>query len=272
MLSTAPNEMLTKSKSVTDIQQTEAATGNEFGAEFYGDALSRVHDTAFTAMPLAAASTAIDLLPQPSGGSLIVDLGCGSGAASRSFIEAGYKVHGIDISEPMINLARRSVPEASFEVGSIFDAHLPTALGVVAIGEIFNYATANRSPKSLADMFDKITESLEPGGLFLFDVAGPGRSRVTAQTQVHDTDDWTMWFHSEEDLERSLLTRKITTFSRDEANVYSRSDELHLLRLWQDDDIAAQLDRSGLRGTKLPGYRGFPATPGWSMWLARKPA
>lgn len=248
------------------------APANELANEFYGDALSRVHDTAFTAIPRAAAATAIDLLPQPSGDSLIVDLGCGSGAASRSFIEAGFRVHGIDISEPMINLARKAVPEADFEVGSIFDVELPQALGVVAIGELFNYATANRSPKSLGDMFDKISDSLEPGGLFLFDVAGPGRSRVTSQTQVHDTDDWTMWFHSEEDDEKALLTRKITTFTRDDEASYTRSDELHLLRLWQDADIAQQLDQSGLRGTKLPGYRGFPAAPGWSMWLARKPA
>lgn len=246
--------------------------GGSHPTEFYGDALSRVHDTAFTAIPRAAASTAIDLLPEPSGESLIVDLGCGSGAASRSFIEAGFKVHGIDISEPMINLARKSVPEADFEVGSIFDVDLPDALGVVAIGEIFNYATANRPPRSLGDMFDKVTAALEPGGLFIFDVAGPGRSRVTAQSQVHDTDEWTMWFHSEEDLEKAQLTRKITTFTRESDNSYARSDELHMLRLWQEADIAQQLERSGLRGTKLPGYRGFPSTAGWSMWLARKPA
>lgn len=245
---------------------------NELASEFYGDALSRVHDMAFTAMPRAAASTAIDLLPEPSGDSLIVDLGCGSGTASRSFIEAGFQVHGIDISEPMINLARKSVPEASFEVGSIFDVDLPDALSVVAIGEIFNYATANRPAQSLGDMFNKINSALEPGGLFIFDVAGPGRSRVTAQEQVHDTDEWTMWFHSEENADRTLLTRKITTFTREDQTNYQRSDELHLLRLWSDHEIAQRLEHSGLRGTKLPGYRGFPSTPGWSMWLARKPA
>lgn len=239
-------------------------------SEFYGEALSRVHDTAFTTVPRAAAATAIDLLPEPESDSLIVDLGCGSGAASREFIEAGFRVHGIDISEPMIHLARESVPQASFEVGSIYDVDLPEAQGIVAIGEIFNYATANRPAKALGDLFDKVSHSLKPGGLLLFDVAGPGRSSVTPNEQVHDTDEWTMWFHSEENDDNTLLTRKITTFSR-EGGTYTRSDELHRLRLWTDEVIGQRLERSGLRGTRLPGYRGFPSSAGWSMWLARKP-
>jgi hypothetical protein len=40
-------------------------------------------------------------------------------------IKACYRVLKIDISEPVIDIARRKVPEAESRVGSLFEAHIP---------------------------------------------------------------------------------------------------------------------------------------------------
>jgi SAM-dependent methyltransferase len=53
------------------------------------------------------------LIGQLRGGARILDAGCGTGLpTARQLLDAGFAVTGIDISEVMLTLARRNVPEA----------------------------------------------------------------------------------------------------------------------------------------------------------------
>ncbi|HEY7431548.1 MAG TPA: class I SAM-dependent methyltransferase [Streptosporangiaceae bacterium] len=61
---------------------------------------------------LAAAAWLIDRLKP---GARVLDAGCGTGVpTTRQLTDAGAQVTGIDISPVMLELARRSVPEATF--------------------------------------------------------------------------------------------------------------------------------------------------------------
>ena len=54
----------------------------------------------------------ISLIPK---GAHILDVGCGVGIpTSKYLIERGFKVTGIDISETMLNLAQKNVPNGKF--------------------------------------------------------------------------------------------------------------------------------------------------------------
>jgi SAM-dependent methyltransferase len=50
----------------------------------------------------------------PRAGESVLDVGCGCGTTSRDFGERGARVSGIDISEPMLAVARRVAPNAAF--------------------------------------------------------------------------------------------------------------------------------------------------------------
>jgi SAM-dependent methyltransferase len=56
------------------------------------------------------------LLDRLSAGARVLDVGCGTGLpTARQLVAAGCAVSGIDISPVMLELARRNVPEATFE-------------------------------------------------------------------------------------------------------------------------------------------------------------
>jgi len=44
----------------------------------------------------------------------LLDVGCGPGRDVRFFVELGYNVTGVDLSEEMLKMARIEVPEAEF--------------------------------------------------------------------------------------------------------------------------------------------------------------
>jgi trans-aconitate methyltransferase len=118
---------------------------------FYGEDLAAVHAAGFTALARAAAGEVITRL---SGPSRIVEFGCGDGTTARQLCDGGHQVHGFDVSEAMIRLARRREPRATFEVGSFLDAAIPPCAAIIAIGEAFGYvAPGTGRPAALGSVF-----------------------------------------------------------------------------------------------------------------------
>jgi len=224
----------------------------------YGEDLSRVHHEGFVDHPREVASMVRAMAPPPG---LVVDLGCGSGVMARELVDAGYDVFGVDISAPMVELAVELVPEARFVCGSVHEVDLPADCAVVtAVGEVCNYLF---DPAASLGLFSRVRAALRPGGLFLFDVAGPGRGSATP-VAVREGDGWLVIAAKRE--RGDLLVRDITVFRRvDEVagGHYRRSDEQHVLRLYEPAVVEQALADAGFRVDRLAD-RG----QGWAVFAA----
>jgi len=249
--------------------QVDSATGGSPAG--YGPDLAGVHHGWFGDFARHAAGMLLGELRRAHPGGLVVDLGCGSGILAKALTEAGYDVLGVDLSADMIRLASAHAPAATFVRASLFDVELPACVAVTAIGECLNYAFDARSGLGeLARLFGRIHAALQQQGVLLFDVAGPGRAGPgRAQQTFRDHPDWSLYFEAVEDDAGQTLTRQITVFQR-VGELYRRSDERHLLRLYRGDDIAELLDGAGFRVRRLDAYGALRFGPGWAGFLAIK--
>lgn len=234
---------------------------------FYGEELALIHAEAFEALADAAAETFLPLLGTGERSLRILDLGCGAGPLCTRLEAAGFSTWGLDISPAFIAQARRRTPDTEFVCASILDARLPPAAGAVAIGEVLNYATMGDGA-ALAEVLDRIFHALEPGGLFLFDVAAPGR--VGSGRSFTESEDWAVGMIATE--QDSVLTRRIHTFRRKSDCVWTGSREEHRLRLWRPAEVMARLTYCGFEAKELPGYAGAAMPSALHVYLARKPA
>jgi 2-polyprenyl-3-methyl-5-hydroxy-6-metoxy-1,4-benzoquinol methylase len=101
----------------------------------------------------------------PSGGD-ILDLGCGAGVPiTRTLIDLGFRLFGVDASPSMVAELRARFPEVSVECASVNDASFfgRTFDGVVAWGLVFLLPVADQ-----ADLIRKMSALLRPGGRVLF--------------------------------------------------------------------------------------------------------
>ena len=115
------------------------------------------------------------------GAESLLDLGCGTGRHADQFAKQGYFVHGIDISQQMLNHAEQRKKEATgeylkrlvFSQGDAREIRLQQKFdAVVALFHVMSYQTTNADLKAVI----KTAKShLKPEGLFVFDAwYGPG--------------------------------------------------------------------------------------------------
>ena len=238
----------------------------------YGDDLAYIHHAGFSELA-ATAATRIHEILLASGieSGLVVELGCGSGVTARRLTDTGYDVLGIDSSEPLIAIARRNAPSARFKVGSFASEPLPDCDAVVAVGEVFNYLFDSAyTGDSLAGVFRRVHRALRPGGVFVFDLAGPGRIRGGGPIRDWTAaSDWAVLVEAREDRESLVLTRHITTFRRSGA-LYRRGEELHRQRLYRPLEVLGLLRAGGFRARSLRGYGPARFAAGHRVFVARR--
>jgi SAM-dependent methyltransferase len=240
-------------------------------ADFYGEDLAYIHDVGHADFALRSAPGILDMLRENRvSDGLVVDLGCGSGLWARGLLREGYRVLGIDISEAMVEIACRKAPGAEFRVGSLFEAPLPPCDAVTAISEVLNYLfDPENEERGLERLFGRVYEALRPGGVFVFDVLGPGQvAPGTASRGWSAGEDWAVL--SEKAEGRGTMTRRIVSF-RKVGEHYRRDGEVHRVRLYDPGEVEGSLGRTGFEVKTLGAYGDYPLGQNHAAFVARRP-
>lgn len=108
----------------------------------------------------------------------ILNMGCGTGRHDLELSRLGYHVHGIDLSETMIEVAKRQLEnidknEPLFEVGDICSYQVQEVYdSVISLFHVMSYQADN---SALLDAFKTAAAASKKKGIFLFDAwYGPG--------------------------------------------------------------------------------------------------
>ena len=240
--------------------------------DFYREDVAYIHDVGHADFALHSAPGILEILRENGvTRGLVVDLGCGSGQWARELLRAGYRVLGIDISEAMIGLAREKAPGAEFRVGSLFEAEIPPCDAVTAMSEVLNYLfDPENEGRGLERLFGRLHEALRPGGVFVFDVLGPGQVPPGTTTRGWSAgEDWAVLNEKEEDRERATMERRIVSF-RKVGEHYRRDEEVHQVRLYDPEEVEAKLEKAGFEVTTMGSYGDHPLDENHAAFVGRR--
>ena len=240
--------------------------------DFYREDVAYIHDVGHADFALRSAPGILEILRENGvTEGLVVDLGCGSGQWARELLWAGYRVLGIDISEAMIGLAREKAPGAEFRVGSLFEAEIPPCDAVTSISEVLNYLfDPENEGRGLERVFGRVYGALRPGGVFVFDVLGPGQVPPGTRARGFSVgEDWAVLNEKEEDRERGTMERRIVSF-RKVGEHYRRDEEVHRVRLYDSEEVEAKLEEAGFEVTTMGGYGDYPFGENHAAFVGRR--
>lgn len=146
-----------------------------------------------------------------NGGRRHLDLACGTGPHVRHFIDAGYRSHGLDINQPMLDIAAGRCPEARFHRQDMCSFALDEPLDLISC---FLYSIHySGSLARLQAVIVRAHAALAAGGLFCFnavDKACIDNAIVVSHSARHMDSDFRFssgWHYRGEGEQQSLRLR-----------------------------------------------------------------
>ncbi|GLC62586.1 hypothetical protein PLESTB_001916500 [Pleodorina starrii] len=153
----------------------------------------------------------------------VVDIGCGTGHVTAELAHRGLEVVGIDPSEAMLGIARRSHPEMVFRRGgaNLYDSPEPTDQLVPLRGVLARFSLIHIDPDLIGGVLDSWAQRMPAGGVVLLafqSTDGEGQPVVSFDHAVAPAWRW----HPEE------MSARLARAGFDEAwRTMSRPDSLH---------------------------------------------
>ncbi len=112
-----------------------------------------------------------------------LDLACGTGPHIRHFIDFGYTASGVDINQPMLDIAQTRCPEGEFRQQDMSKLNLHEQVDLISC---FLYSIHyNQSITTLTHCIESAHRALKPGGLFCFNAVD--KSKIDNRVGVKHT-------------------------------------------------------------------------------------
>jgi SAM-dependent methyltransferase len=155
---------------------------NHFGAAVaarYDDELGEWGDTAVVA-------ETVEFLAALAGDGAALELGVGTGRIALPLAERGVRVHGIDLSEAMVDRLREKpgADAVAVTIGDFATTRIERtfSLAYVVFNTIMNLTTQDAQ----VACFESAAAHLEPGGRFVVEVGVPGLQRLAPGQTIQD--------------------------------------------------------------------------------------
>jgi SAM-dependent methyltransferase len=225
----------------------------------YGSAFARVYNQRWTAFAQNAAPVIrqfYESQPVARTNRRILDLCCGTGQLARYFLEAGYQVIGLDLSNPMLELARQNnLPflvsgQARFEQADASNFELQRRVGMA----VSTFDALNHLPDftSLANCFKCVHAALVKSGFFIFDLNTiKGLKDRWTGILLEDTPDFFLlnrglWI---DELQRAYT--RIIGFQRQENGLFERFEETAYNTAFDLQSVKQALLERGFRRVRM---------------------
>lgn len=186
---------------------------------------------------------------------LLLDLGCGTGSFCMEMARRGYDPIGVDISDSMLDEARRKAPPpendscapaclflrqdiSNFELYGTVDL-------IVCLLDTVNHLTRQTQVRQL---FKLCANYLNPGGILVFDLATHKHLARTLGNQVffQDHPDYSLFWQNRFHVRSGISRSELTLFTRSPDGSYSRRDETISEKYYAPHDVRSWLAAAGL--------------------------
>src|SRR4051794_28715668 len=139
---------------------------------------ARYDETTAARFDPAVVGPTVDRLVELAAGGAALELGGGTGRIALPLSERGVRVHGIDVSEPMVERmrAKRGADAVEVTIGDFATTSVPGPFRLVYL--VFNTINNLLTQDEQVACFANAAAHLEPGGCFVVEVGVPDLRRL----------------------------------------------------------------------------------------------
>ena len=195
---------------------------------------------------------------------LVADLGCGTGKITRLLSDAGYDMVGVDNAAEMLEIAREIQEDEErddiwYLLQDMRELELSGEVNaMVSICDSMNYILEE---EDLKEVFLRVKEYLQTGGIFIFDMNTLHKYRdMIGETTIAENRDegsfiWDNYFYEDE----MVNEYELTLFIREENGLFRKYEETHYQRAYEIDTVKRLIEEAGLKF--VTAYDAFTKEP-----------
>ena len=195
---------------------------------------------------------------------LVADLGCGTGKITRLLSDAGYDMIGVDNAAEMLEIAREIQEDEErddiwYLLQDMRELELSGEVNaMVSICDSMNYILEE---EDLKEVFLRVKEYLQTGGIFIFDMntLHKYRDMIGETTIAENREDgsfiWDNYFYEDE----MVNEYELTLFIREENGLFRKYEETHYQRAYELDTVKRLIEEAGLKF--VTAYDAFTREP-----------
>ena len=181
---------------------------------------------------------------------IVLELGCGTGNLTKRLASKGYDMIGVDNSEAMLEVAmekERTNPQGIlYLLQDMREFELyGTVRAVVSVCDSMNYLLEEGE---LEQVFRLVNNYLDPKGIFIFDLKtdyyyrNDTGDQIFGENQEDSSFIWENYYYEEEKINEYALT----IFTKEEGDLYRKSEEVHYQRAYDLNEVCQALARAGM--------------------------
>lgn len=199
----------------------------------------------------------------------ILELGCGTGNYTKILNERGYDVTGVDLSENMLDVARKKC-SCNFINADIRNVSIDEKFDVcLAMFAVIGYITEN---SEIIKVFKNVRKHLKPTGLFIFDVwngLAVMRDLPSVRLKSVKTDSVNLLRYAEPKLwsfkHICEVNYKLLILNTSE-NTFNEIDEKHTVRFYFPQETKYFLEQSGFEVLRICPFLNIDGQVDESVW------
>ena len=180
-----------------------------------------------------------------NGGKTHLDLACGTGPHIRHFIDYGYQSSGLDLNQPMLDLAKARCPQAHFMLQNMcsFTLEQPVDLITCFLYSIHYSAGIDQLRQCIASAY----AALNPGGMFCFNAVDKDKicnNSAVRHSTTHDDSHFvfeSLWHYGGSGEQQALKLRIARTRGEN-------------VQLWQDEHPMVAISFARLQALLSPYF------------------
>ena len=182
----------------------------------------------------------------------IFDIACGTAQELVFFMQLGYKVHGLDLSANMLEVAKEKLYHVDFQQADMSNFKTNNNEkydNVISTFDSINYLL---SEKQLLGCFNSVHNALTDNGLFLFDFNTLyGLLNEWSGTKLEEGEGYYIAYESEFNYDTAVLSTKMRFFIEEKDGKYISFEETHKEKGFTKQYIKKMLENSGFKVLKI---------------------
>jgi ubiquinone/menaquinone biosynthesis C-methylase UbiE len=175
-------------------------------------------------------------------GNTHLDLACGTGPHIQHFIAAGYRCSGLDLNQPMLDLAQQRCPQAQFTRQNMCDFTLVEPVDLITCFLYSLHYSANT--QGLTACIKQVVAALKPGGVFCFNAVDKNKidnHAMVRHSASHQQSEFVFesgWFYAGQGDQQSLKL----SITKTDAGIAQQWQDSHPMVAVSFDELRALLE------------------------------